>query len=325
MWKIVLLLSVMVIMVSTLINYDSDNPLLLSAKRKLFDVEEKFYENNFLTLEWEDNNEFNIYIDETYFLHSLERYKTTESFILYPLTYCEKIRRADGILEIALIGPETGFMAEPLQRIKSVFSVLDVYTTDIGITEFFRKDEFFAYQNDNSLNKSNLRIFQTDVINDIQFQKRTYDLIYLNFLDPYNSELAKVYSKEFYKKIDKVLKPGGMIVVNGTTPFFTKKSAETIFSNLTDVFKWVKPYYITLNAQGEWSFFIASQKSHKMDPSFVLSRAKANYLNNSVCDTLDVFPDDMILRPIKHAGSINGQFISGWKSLVNARSIQMKL
>ncbi len=325
MWKIVLLLSVMVIMVSTLINYDSDNPLLLSAKRKLFDVEEKFYENNFLTLEWEDNNEFNIYIDETYFLHSLERYKTTESFILYPLTYCEKIRRADGILEIALIGPETGFMAEPLQRIKSVFSVLDVYTTDIGITEFFRKDEFFAYQNDNSLNKSNLRIFQTDVINDIQFQKRTYDLIYLNFLDPYNSELAKVYSKEFYKKIDKVLKPGGMIVVNGTSPFFTKKSAETIFSNLTDVFKWVKPYYITLNAQGEWSFFIASQKSHKMDPSFVLSRAKANYLNNSVCDTLDVFPDDMILRPIKHAGSINGQFISGWKSLVNARSIQMKL
>ncbi len=325
MWKIVLFLSVIVILVSTAMNYDSDNALLLSMKRMFFDVEEKFYENNYLTLEWEDNNEFNIYIDETYFLHSLERYKTTESFVIYPLTFSEKIRKPDGILEIAFIGPETGFMLEPLQKIKSIFSVIDVYTTDVGITDFFKTDQFFADQNDNSLSKSNVRIFQTDKIDNIPFQKRTYDFIYLNFLDPYNFEIAKAYSKEFYMKIGSVLKPGGMIVVNGTSPFFTKKSAETIFSNLVEVFKWVKPFYITLNAQGEWAFFIASQTEHKQDSSFVMDRAKTNYLNTSICDTLDLFPKDMILRPHEHAGSINQQFISGWKSLVNARAIQMKL
>lgn len=322
MWKIILSAAVSVILFSTVVNLDSGNPFLLSMKRKIFRIEEMDNRKSTLAIEWRAQDEFNVYIDETFVLHSLEEYKTTESFILYPLTYSEKLRSEEGILKIALIGPETGFFTEALQRSKTFFSVIDVYTTDMQVTEFFKNDQFFSSHNEESLKKNNIRIMTCEDFDRMDFAEKRYDMIYVNQLDPYDQETARYYSSAYFEKLRDYLEEDGMIVVNGTSPFFTRQSAETIYANLKETYSWVKPYYITLNAQGEWAYFIASEKPHSRDQSYLLSKVRTNYLNNRVCDTMEYFPKDVALKPIRHPEGIDEQFLSGWKSLVGTEKIQ---
>ena len=56
----------------------------------------------------------------------------------------------------------------------------------------------------------------------------TWDAVIVDFPDPSTVELSKLYSKEFYMKVKRILKPRGMMVVQSTSPDKAKEAYQCI-------------------------------------------------------------------------------------------------
>src|SRR5690606_16671791 len=58
------------------------------------------------------------------------------------------------------------------------------------------------------------------------------DVILIDLPDPNSVELTKLYSVEFYLKLRRLLRPGGMMAVQATSPYHAKESFLCILRTL---------------------------------------------------------------------------------------------
>lgn len=86
-----------------------------------------------------------------------------------------------------------------------------------------------------------------------------YDVIILDFPDPNNLELSKLYSKTFYTQLRHKLARDGVLVQQSTSPVFSKEAFLCIGRTLKDSGFNVLPYHEHVPTFGEWGFWIASR------------------------------------------------------------------
>ena len=71
-----------------------------------------------------------------------------------------------------------------------------------------------------------------------------YDVVILDLTDPYGPEISrKLYGKEFYSDVKKLLKRGGIVVTQSGNSFFYPEVYEYVVNNLRANFKIVKEYW----------------------------------------------------------------------------------
>jgi len=90
---------------------------------------------------------------------------------------------------------------------------------------------------------------------------KKWDIIIIDFPDPSNVDLAKLYSKEFYLKVKMVLKKGGMFVVQSTSPYHAKESFLTIGRTIEAAGFDTLPYHDNVPAFGDWGWWVAWNKN----------------------------------------------------------------
>ena len=85
-----------------------------------------------------------------------------------------------------------------------------------------------------------------------------YHRVIIDFPDPHNEALSKLYSKEFYTIVQKRLAPGSALVTQSSSPFFTRRAFWCINTTLGAVFDQIVPYSIALPSFGIWGFNLAT-------------------------------------------------------------------
>ena len=127
------------------------------------------------------------------------------------------------------------------------------------------------------LNRNSLLDARVTVVNNDAFvwldsaDADAFDVAIVDFPDPNNFALGKLYTTRFYNLLKKKLKPDSSVVIQTTSPLIARKSFWCIIKTLEAAGFQVKPYNTTVPSFGIWGYALA-----KLEPFDVPSRPPEN-------------------------------------------------
>ena len=108
--------------------------------------------------------------------------------------------------------------------------------------------------------RSRVTVVNADAFTWLGSHERQYDVIVMDFPDPSNHAIGKLYSTAFYGLMAQHLSPSGYAVVQTTSPLIARKSFWTVVSTLEAVGLRTTPYHAHVPSFGEWGYVLASQR-----------------------------------------------------------------
>jgi len=128
-------------------------------------------------------------------------------------------------------------------------------------------------------------------------QTEPFDIAIVDFPDPNNFALGKLYTTRFYNLLKQKLKPDSAIVVQTTSPLMARQSFWCIVKTLEAAGFTVKPYQTTVPSFGVWGYALG-----KLQPFDAPAKPPANielkFLNDQSFASLFNFSKD-ISRPVE--------------------------
>ncbi|MFN2500594.1 MAG: polyamine aminopropyltransferase [Pyrinomonadaceae bacterium] len=122
-----------------------------------------------------------------------------------------------------------------------------------------------------------------------------FDVAIVDFPDPNNFALGKLYSTRFYNLLKKRLRPESAVVIQTTSPLIARQSFWCIVGTLEAVGYTVKPYQTTVPSFGVWGYALAKLQPFET-PTKPLAGIDLQFLNDSSFASMFAFPND-ITRP----------------------------
>lgn len=113
------------------------------------------------------------------------------------------------------------------------------------------------------LNKNSLEDNRVSIVNNDAFvwldstETEPFDIAIIDFPDPNNFALGKLYTTRFYNLLKQKLKPDASVVIQTTSPLIARKSFWCIIKTLETAGFHVKPYNTTVPSFGIWGYALA--------------------------------------------------------------------
>jgi spermidine synthase len=120
--------------------------------------------------------------------------------------------------------------------------------------------------------------------------EQRYDVVIVDFPDPNNFSLGKLYTTRFYRLLRAHLAPDGAAVVQSTSPLFARRSYWCITETMRAAGFSVRPYHANVPSFGEWGYVLAKHAAF-VPPA--ATPPSAQYLDATVMASLFVFSPDM--------------------------------
>ena len=127
----------------------------------------------------------------------------------------------------------------------------------------------------------------------------------IDFPDPTNYSLGKLYTTAFYRLLSRHIAAGGLVVVQSTSPMFARQSYWCIVETMKQAGLRTYPYHAYVPAFGEWGFVIGGR--HHYEPPSHLPEG-LRFLTSAQLPTLFDFPRDMQAVPAE-ANRLNDQIL----------------
>src|SRR5205085_12411368 len=113
----------------------------------------------------------------------------------------------------------------------------------------------------------------------------------VDFPDPNNFALGKLYTTRFYNLLKSKLKPDSAVVIQTTSPLVARKSFWCIVETLEAVGFTVRPYQTSVPSFGIWGYALAKLQS--FDPPAKPPDVELRFLNDASFASMFDFPADM--------------------------------
>jgi len=165
---------------------------------------------------------------------------------------------------------------------------------DPHMTRLFAEQPLLRQLNADALHSPKLRIVNADAFAWLEQNIASFDVIVVDFPDPTNFSIGKLYTASFYKLLDEHLNAGGYAVVQTTSPLVARQSFWTVATTLESVGLTTTPYHAHVPSFGEWGFILASRRPYRMP---TVLPAGLRFLSVSGLSALFDFPPDMARVP----------------------------
>jgi spermidine synthase len=193
---------------------------------------------------------------------------------------------------VAVLGGGDGMAVREVLKYASVESVTLV-DLDPKMTEIFSRDSQLAALNGGALQSPKVKIINTDAFKFLETTNEVFDVIVVDFPDPSNFSLGKLYSTSFYALLDKALSASGYAVIQSTSPLVARKSFWTVVRTIEEVGLQARPYHAHVPSFGEWGFIVASRRPFKPSVAQEAFPKDLRFLNAQTLPLLFDFPQDM--------------------------------
>jgi spermidine synthase len=200
--------------------------------------------------------------------------------------------------KVAVLGGGDGMAVREILKYPSVESVTLV-ELDPNMTGLFAKDPAMAKLNAGSLSSPKLHIVNTDAFQWLQggsdkadgkAELEMFDVIIVDFPDPTNFSIGKLYTNSFYSLLSQRLSASGYAVIQTTSPLVARQSFWTVATTIESVGLHATPYHANVPSFGEWGYIIASHRPWHMPASLPKG---LRYLGPKTLPLLFDFPKDM--------------------------------
>ena len=131
-----------------------------------------------------------------------------------------------------------------------------------------------------------------------------YDFIAVDFPDPTNYSVGKLYTTAFYRELARALDPDGFAVVQSTSPLFARRSYWCIARTLEAAGLKTTPYHAYVPSFGEWGFVIAAHGDFQPARAY---QPGLRYVNGDTLATMLAFPPDMARVESGEINRLNNQ------------------
>lgn len=194
---------------------------------------------------------------------------------------------------VAVLGGGDGMAVREILKYPSVESVTLV-ELDPAMTQAFTANPMLARLNGGALQSPKLHIVNTDAFQWLQQGQDTFDVIVVDFPDPTNFSIGKLYTNSFYALLDKRLSASGYAVVQTTSPLVARQSFWTVVTTIESVGLTARPYHAHVPSFGEWGFVLASRRPWRMPDALPEG---LQFLSPQTLPLLFDFPLDMARVP----------------------------
>lgn len=192
---------------------------------------------------------------------------------------------------ILVLGGGDGLAVREILKYKSVEHITLV-DLDPEMTQVARKVPALGELNQNSLDDSRVQIINADAFvwldnNEIE----AFDIAVVDFPDPNNFALGKLYTTRFYNLLKSKLKPNASLVIQCTSPLMARTSYWCIIKTLEASGFTVKPYQTTVPSFGIWGYALAKREPFET-PKKVPDNIELKFLSNETLPIIFNFTAD---------------------------------
>jgi spermidine synthase len=161
---------------------------------------------------------------------------------------------------------------------------------DAEMTRLFSDHAEMVKLNGGALLSPRVRIVNADAFRWLAEHRETYDFAVVDLPDPSNYAVGKLYTTTFYRLLRQHLNPGGMMVVQSTSPLFARTAFWSIERTLREAGLRTWPYHLYVPSFGEWGFILAGTGGYRAPDTLP---GGLRYLTADAVAPLFQFPTDM--------------------------------
>ncbi len=194
---------------------------------------------------------------------------------------------------VAVLGGGDGMAVREVLKYPSVESITLV-ELDPNMTRLFTQDPAMARLNGGALSSPKLTIVNTDAFQWLQAGTDNFDVIIVDFPDPTNFSIGKLYTNSFYALLANRLSASGYAAVQTTSPLVARQSYWTIATTIESVGLTATPYHANVPSFGEWGYMLASHRPWRMPTELPQD---LRFLTPQTLALLFDFPKDMARVP----------------------------
>ena len=221
-----------------------------------------------------------------------------------------------GAKRVLVLGGGDGLAVREILKYPKVESVTLV-DLDPAMTELFATAPPLVALNEGALKSERVKVVNADALQWLEESKDYFDFIVIDFPDPANFALGKLYTSAFYRLLEKRLSARGLIAIQSTSPLYARQSFWCVVATLEDVGFKTAPYHALVPSFGEWGYIIAGRQ--EFVPAAV-NPVKTRFLTAETIPLLFNFPADMARVPAE-VNRLNNQvlvryFEQEWRKVV---------
>ncbi|WP_046112823.1 polyamine aminopropyltransferase [Aquincola tertiaricarbonis] len=219
--------------------------------------------------------------------HSRDEYRYHEALVHPAMAAHGAPRR------VLVVGGGDGMAVREVLKYPTVQQVTLV-ELDPQVTRLFAQQPLLRQLNADALHSPRLRIVNTDAFAWLDRSTEVFDVIVVDFPDPTNFALGKLYTTSFYQRVDQHLAADGYAVVQTTSPLVARRSFWTVAATIEATGLATTPYHAHVPSFGEWGFIIASRRPWRQPAALP---AGLRFLTLEGLPALMQFPPDMARLP----------------------------
>jgi len=192
---------------------------------------------------------------------------------------------------VLVLGGGDGLALREILKYKSVESV-QLVDLDPAMTGLSKALPALAELNHHSFDDPRVSVANADAFVWLDNTAiEPFDIAIVDFPDPNNFALGKLYTTRFYNLLKQKLTPDAAVVIQCTSPLIARNSYWSIVKTLEAVGFIVKPYQTTVPSFGLWGYALAKQQP--FDIPTQPPNVELKFLNVSSFASMFEFPTDM--------------------------------
>ena len=188
-----------------------------------------------------------------------------------------------------MLGGGDGLAVREILKYPQVESVTLV-DLDPAMTQLFSTATPMRKLNEDALHSPKVKVVNADALQWLEEHDDYFDFIVVDFPDPSNFAIGKLYSAAFYRLLEKHMTAGALAVVQSTSPLYARRSFWCVVTTLESVGLNVTPYHALVPSFGEWGFVLAGRRAYSPPASYPVP---TRFLTPEATPALFQFPKDM--------------------------------
>ena len=205
---------------------------------------------------------------------------------------------------VLVLGGGDGLAVREILRYPNIESVTLV-DLDPEITRIFSSAPLLRKLNADALLSPRVKVINADAFKWLEASGDHWDAVIIDFPDPSNFSLGKLYTTAFYRLLERRLTARGLAVVQATSPLYARRSFWCVVGTLEEAGLRATPYHANVPSFGEWGFIIASRGDYRPPARY---QPDLKFVTPQLHASLFHFPPDMARVPAE-VNRLNNQVL----------------
>jgi len=190
------------------------------------------------------------------FLNGNLQFSSTDEYRYHEALVHPAMMLANAPRRVLVLGGGDGLALREILKHPSVESITLV-DLDPDMTKLSQRFPPLAELNQHSFDNPRVHVVNADAMIWLEQDKNLYDAAIVDFPDPNNFALGKLYTTRFYSLLKQHLSPDAAVAIQSTSPLFARNSYWCIVKTIEAAGFQVKPYYTAVPSFGIWGFALA--------------------------------------------------------------------